>query len=76
MNAYYRAEFEELIQWVSTNDKRSVVVKEHGERISIDLNNFKYSVHPDGCNIKLITAQEFNTQVLRANLRIAKALTE
>lgn len=76
MNAYYRAEFEQLIQWVSTNDNRSIVVKQHGERISIDLNNFKYNVHPDGCSITLITPQEFNEQVLRANLRIAKALTE
>lgn len=75
MNAYYKAQFENLIQWVFTNQDRSVVVKEDGTRTTMEVNPWPCTAHPDSSQITMITEQQFNEQVLKANLRIAQALT-
>lgn len=75
MKAYYKLQFEQLTQWVATDDNTSIVVKENGNRISIEVNPFPMHRPPEG-DIQMIERIDFLTQVLQANLSVAKAITE
>lgn len=74
MQAYYRTQFENLVQWIQTDSDTSVVIKEDGNRTSIDYNNFPIQ-RPTPVLASMITKEEFCAQFIKAISIITKAIS-